>query len=169
MIPESLKSSLKEKVAAVDHPREMVVDVMFAIQEHYSHLTDEGVEETARLVDMSSLEVEQLATFYTFIYREPVGKYVIHVCDSVVCWMNGVETLKDYLVKKLGIQDGETTPDGLFTLLPVCCVGYCDRSPAILINKKVYGNLTPEKIDEIIEKLKAEALKNAEVGMRNAE
>ena len=85
----------------------------------------------------------------------------------VTAWF--AETIKDYLVKKLGLQDGETTPDGLFTLLPVCCVGYCDRSPAILINKKVYGNLTPEKIDEIIEKLKADALKNAEVGMRNAE
>ena len=109
------------------------------------------------------------ATFYTFIYREPVGKYVIHVCDSVVCWMNGFETLKDYLSKKLGIGDGETTPDGLFTLLPVCCVGYCDRSPAILVNKKVHGNLTTEKIDGIIGKLKAEALQNAEVGMRNAE
>jgi NADH-quinone oxidoreductase subunit E len=156
MIPESLKSSLKEKIATVDHPREMVVDVIFAIQEHYGHLTDEGVEETARLVGMSPLEVEQLATFYTFIYREPVGKYVIHVCDSVVCWMNGFESIKAYLSEKLGIQDGETTSDGLFTLLPVCCVGYCDRSPAILINKKVYGNLTNEKIDEILEKIKAE-------------
>jgi len=154
MLPDELKSALEAKVAAAEHPREMVVDVMFAIQAHYGHLTDEGVEETAQLVGMSALEVEQLATFYTFIYREPVGKYVIHVCDSVVCWMNGVETLKDYLSKKLGIGDGETSPDGLFTLLPVCCVGYCDRSPAILINKKVYGNLTTEKIDGIIEELR---------------
>jgi len=156
MLPEDLNNSLKAKVATVDHPREMVVDVMFAIQEHYGHLTDEGVVETAQFVSMSPLEVEQLATFYTFIYREPVGKYVIHVCDSVVCWMNGFETIKDYLSKKLGIADGETTPDGLFTLLPVCCVGYCDRSPAILINKKVYGPLTEEKLDEILEKLKTE-------------
>lgn len=151
MLPEDLKNSLKAKVAAVDHPREMVVDVIFAIQEHYGYLTDEGVEETARLVGMSPLEVEQLATFYTFIFREPVGKYVIHVCDSVVCWMNGFESIKAHLSEKLGIQDGETTTDGLFTLLPVCCVGYCDRSPAILINKKVYGNLTTGKIDKIIE------------------
>ena len=156
MLPEDLKKSLRAKVDAVDHPREMVVDVMFAIQEHYGHLTDEGVEETARLVGMSPLEVEQLATFYTFIYRESVGKYVIHVCDSVVCWMNGFEPIKAYLSEKLGIQDGETSSDGLFTLLPVCCVGYCDRSPAILINKKVYGNLTTEKIDRILEKLKTE-------------
>ena len=154
MLPEDLENALRAKVASVDHPREMVVDVIFAIQEHYGYLSDEGVEETARLVGMSPLEVEQLATFYTFIYREPVGKYVIHVCDSVVCWMNGFETIKDYLSKKLGIGDGKTTSDGLFTLLPVCCVGYCDRSPAILINKKVYGNLTTEKIDKIIEEFR---------------
>ena len=154
MLPEDLKNALIEKINKVHHPREMVVDVMFAVQEHYGYLTDEGVEETARLVGMSPLEVEQLATFYTFVYREPVGKYVIHVCDSVVCWMNGFESIKEYLSKKMGIQDGETTADGLFTLLPVCCVGYCDQSPAILINKKVYGNLTTEKIDAIIEELK---------------
>ena len=154
MLPDELINSLIEKINKVDHPREMVVDVIFAIQEHYGYLTDEGVEETARLVGMSPLEVEQLATFYTFIFREPVGKYVIHVCDSVVCWMNGFESIKAYLSDKLGIQDGETTSDGLFTLLPVCCVGYCDRSPDILINKKVYGNLTTGKIDEIIEGLR---------------
>ena len=154
MLPDELNKSLVEKISKVDHPREMVVDVIFAIQEHYGYLTDEGVEETARLVGMSPLEVEQLATFYTFIFREPVGKYVIHVCDSVVCWMNGFESIKAYLSDKLDIQDGETTSDGLFTLLPVCCVGYCDRSPAILINKKVYGNLTTGKIDEIIEGLR---------------
>jgi len=153
MLPDDLKNSLVEKIKGVEHPREMVVDVIFAIQEHYGYLTDEGVEETARLVGMSHLEVEQLATFYTSIYREPVGKYVIHVCDSVVCWMNGYETIKDYLSEKLAVGDGETTADGLFTLLPVCCVGYCDRSPAILINKKVYGNLTTDEIDRIIDEL----------------
>ncbi len=169
MIPAGLRQSLKEHIDRVDHPRELAVDVMFAIQDCYGYLTDEGVEETAQLLKMSPLEVEQLATFYTFIYREPVGKYVIHVCDSVVCWMDGYESIKDYLAKTLKIQAGETTPDGLFTLLPVCCVGYCDRSPAILINKKVYGDLTTEKIDGILEKLKAEALQNAEVGMRKSE
>jgi NADH-quinone oxidoreductase subunit E len=157
MIPQKLKMSLEKQVAGVDHPRELAVDVMFAIQEHYGYLTDEGVNETAQLLKMSSVEVEQLATFYTFIYREPVGKFVIHICDSVICWMDGYDSIKECLCKKLGIRMGETTPDGLFSLLPVCCIGYCDRSPAMLINRKVYGDLTAEKIDEILEKLKAEA------------
>jgi NADH-quinone oxidoreductase subunit E len=157
MLPAELKTSLAEHIASVDHPRELVVDIMFAIQDQFGYLSDAAVEEVAALLNMSNLEVEELATFYTFIYREPVGKYVIHVCDSVVCWIDGYESIRDYLCKKLGIEMGETTSDGLFTLLPVCCIGYCDRSPAILINKKVYGPLTPEKLDEILENLRAQA------------
>jgi NADH-quinone oxidoreductase subunit E len=157
MSKDKLKKSLEEKIAHADHPREMVVDVMLALQEHYGYLNDEAVEEVASLLGMSPLEVEELATFYTFIYREPVGKFVIHVCDSLICWMDGYESIKNYLCKKLDISVGGTSADGLFTLLPVCCIGYCDLSPAMLINRKVYGHLTPQKIDEILEKLKSEA------------
>ena len=157
MLPNELKESLEKQIAHADHPREMVVDVMLALQEYYGFLTDDAVEAVAALLGMSPLEVEQLATFYTFIYREPVGKYVIHVCDSVICWMDGFESIRDYLCKKLDIAVGDTSTDGLFTLLPVCCIGYCDLSPAMLINRKVYGHLTPQKIDEILEKLKSES------------
>ncbi len=130
---------------------------MFAVQDHYGYLSDEAIVEVAELLEMSPLEVEELATFYTFVYREPVGKYVIHICDSLVCWLDGYESIRDYLCRKLGIEMGETTTDGLFTLLPVCCIGYCDRAPAILINRKVYGPLTIDKLDQILEKLKAKA------------
>ena len=157
MLPNELKKSLEEKIAHADHPREMVVDVMLALQEHCGYLNDEAVETVAALLGMSTLEVEELATFYTFIYREPVGKYVIHVCDSVICWMDGFESIQDYLCRKLDIAVGATSADGLFTLLPVCCIGYCDLSPAMLINRKVYGHLTREKIDEILANLRSEA------------
>ena len=157
MLPEALKSSLQEMISSAEHPRELVVDVMLAFQDHYGFLSDEALEEAAVLLGMTPLEMDELATFYTFFYREPVGKYVIHVCDSVICWMDGYESIRDYLCGKLGIKMGETTPDGLFTLLPVCCIGYCDRSPAMLINRKVYGPLTSEKLDTILEELKTEA------------
>ena len=156
MIPRDLKESLLKQIASIDHPRELVVDVMFAVQDHYGYLSDEAVEEVADLLDMSPLEVEELATFYTFIYREPVGKYVIHLCDSVICWMEGHESLLGHLFRKLGINLGETTPDGMFSLLSVCCIGYCDRAPAVMINREVYGPLTFEKLDNILERLKAE-------------
>ena len=157
MLPEELIATLKKEISIAEHPRELVVDVMLAFQDHYGYLSDEALEEAAMLLDMTPLEMEELATFYTFLYREPVGKYVIHVCDSVICWMDGYESIRDYLSQKLGIKMGETTSDGLFTLLPVCCIGYCDRSPAILINRKVYGPLTIEKLDNILEELRTEA------------
>jgi len=158
VIPEALRENLETQVKDAAHPRELVVDVMMALQDHYGWLTDEAVAETAGLLGMTHMEVEEVATFYTFIYREKVGRYVIHVCDSLVCWLDGGYTsLRDYLIEKLNIGLGETTADGLFTLLPVCCIGYCDRSPAVLINKKAYGPLTPEKLDEILERLRKEA------------
>jgi NADH-quinone oxidoreductase subunit E len=156
MLPKDLRDRLESEIKSVEHPRELAVDVMFAIQDHYGYLSDEALAEAAGLLDMTPLELDELATFYTFTFREPVGRYVIHVCDSVVCWMNGYESVKEYLVRKLEIGLGGTTADGLFTLLPVCCIGYCDRSPAMLVNRRVHGSLTPEKIDEIIAKCRRE-------------
>jgi NADH-quinone oxidoreductase subunit E len=153
MLPKELLETLQAQISKVDHPRELVVDIMLAVQNHYGHLSDEALEESALLLGMTPLELEELATFYDFIYREPVGKFVIHVCDGVVCWMNGYEWVMDYLSKKLGIKPGETTEDGLFTILPTACIGYCDLSPAMLINGRAYGPLTPEKIDDILNKL----------------
>jgi NADH-quinone oxidoreductase subunit E len=159
MLPKELDERLRSRIAQVEHPRELVVDVMFALQEHYGYLTDEAVEEGAELLGMTPLEIEELATFYDFVYREPVGKYVLHVCDGVVCWMNGYERIRDYLCRKLGIRVGETTQDGLFTILPTACIGYCDLSPAVLINRRAYGPLTPERIDQILENLRERAKK----------
>ena len=154
MLPNELKDRLQKQIESVEHSRELVIDVLTAVQEHYGYLSDTAVDEAAGLLGLTDLEIDELATFYTFLYREPVGKYVIHVCDSVICWLEGEEKLADHLCRKLGIRMGETTEDGLFTLLPVCCIGYCDRSPAILVNRKVHGPLTVEKLDRLIEELR---------------
>ena len=156
MLPRELLEKLQGEIANSVQSREMAIDVMFALQNHYGYLSDEALEEGARLLSMTPLELEELATFYDFIYREPVGKYVIHICDGVVCWMNGYPVVLDYLFKKLGIGLGETTKDGLFTILPTACIGYCDLSPAVLINGRPYGPLTPEKINALIERFKGE-------------
>jgi len=156
MLPETVKTELERRIAEADHPKELVVDVMMACQAAFGYLSDEAVAIAAGMLDMTPLEIEELATFYNYIYREPVGRYVIHICDSVVCWMAGYVPLRDYLSQKLGIEMGGTTPDGRFTLLPACCLGYCDRAPAMMINKRVYGFLTPEKIDAIIDELSSE-------------
>jgi NADH-quinone oxidoreductase subunit E len=157
MLPEPLHDRLRKKIAEADHPRELVVDVMYAVQSHYGYLSDEAVFQVAELMGMTPLEVEELATFYDFIYRDPVGSFVIHVCDGVVCWMSHQAfSIFDYLLEKLGVTAGETTSDGLFTVLPTACFGYCDHAPAVLVNGRPYGPLTPEKIDEILEKLREE-------------
>ena len=156
MLPEALRDSLTAHISSVEHPRELTVDVMFALQNHYGYLSDEALEEAAGLLQMSPLELEELATFYDFIYREPVGKHVIHVCDGVVCWMNGYPSVLEHLFKKLAIRPGETTEDRLFTILPTACIGYCDLSPAVLINGRPYGPLTPEKVDELLKRFRGE-------------
>jgi len=124
MLPKELLDHLQQQISSVDHPRELAVDIMLASQNHYGYLNDEALEEVARLLGMTPLELEELATFYDFIYREPVGRFVIHVCDGVVCWMNGYDSVLDYLVRKLGIRPGETTQNGFFTLLPTPCIDY---------------------------------------------
>ena len=153
MIPEEMRDQLEKQIAGSEQPREQAVNVIYALQKYYGHLSDEAVREACELLGMTALEIDELATFYDFIYREPVGRYVIHVCDSTICWMLGHESVMDYLCKKLGIAVGGTTTDGLFTILPVCCVGYCDQAPVILINGKPYGHLTPESVDQLIENL----------------
>jgi len=157
MLPDALKESLARKISEAEYAREKAIDVMYEIQEHFGYMSDEAVCEAAELLGVTPVELEEIATFYDFIFREPVGKYVIHICDSAMCWLNGYESILDHLLSRLNIKMGETTADGLFTLLPVCCIGYCDRAPAMLINRKVYGNLTAEKIDAIFDKLADEA------------
>jgi NADH-quinone oxidoreductase subunit E len=156
MLPKEVQEKLQNEIAGAENPREMAIDVMFVLQNHYGYLSDEALEEGAGLLGMTPLELQELATFYDFIYREPVGRYIIHICDGVVCWMNGYPSVLQYLFQKLGIGPGETTEDGLFTILPTACIGYCDLSPAVLINGRPHGPLTPEKIDALVEKFKGE-------------
>ncbi len=155
MMPEALRTSLQARVAAAVTPREAAVDVMKELQAHYGWLTDEAVGEAARLLGLSELQVEELATFYEMIYRRPVGKKVIHVCDSISCWCACCEEIMRHLKERLGVEPGGTSADGMFTLLPCCCMGMCGDSPAMSVNGTPYGKLTPELVDEILARERA--------------
>jgi NADH-quinone oxidoreductase subunit E len=157
MIPPELREQLIARIKRAEDPREQAINTMFLVQRHYGYFTDEGVQEAADLLGMTPLELEELATFYDFIYREPVGRYVLHVCDGVVCWMFHEGSLFDYMCQKLEVCAGQVSADGLFTVLPTACIGYCDHAPAMIVNGRFYGSLTPEKIDEILEKLRTES------------
>jgi NADH-quinone oxidoreductase subunit E len=152
MLPETLKTELQQRVATAVTNREAAVDVMKEIQGYYGWLTDEGVREAAEILGLSPLQVEELASFYELIYRRPVGRKVVHVCDSVSCWSVGSYTLLDRIGDALGVREGETTADGTFTLLPCNCLGMCGDGPAVMIGTALYGNLTPEKALAILEK-----------------
>jgi len=151
VIPEELKKELKARVASAVTPREAAVDVMKDLQRHYGWLTDEGVEEAAEIIGLSPLQVEEIATFYEMIYRRPVGKMVIHLCDSISCWAVGSETLLEQLAKRLGVEPGGTTADGMVTLLPCSCLGNCGNGPAMMMGDAIFEKLTLEKVMEILE------------------
>jgi NADH-quinone oxidoreductase subunit E len=153
MNAESLHNELAARVAAAITPREAAVDVMKELQRHYGWLTDAAVHEAAELLGLSPLQVEELATFYEMIYRRPVGKKVLHVCDSISCWAVGCETLLAHLARSLGVEPGETTQDGIFTLLPCACLGMCGDGPAMMVGETLYGKVTPEKADEILKSM----------------
>jgi NADH-quinone oxidoreductase subunit E len=151
MIPDQLKNTLEQRVSAAVTPREAAVEVMKDLQRHYGWLTDEAVTEAAEILGLTPVQVEELATFYEMIYRRPVGKRVIHVCDSISCWAMGGESLLQQLASHLGIAVGETTGEGMFTLLPCCCLGNCGESPTMMVGDNIYGQLTLEKALEVLQ------------------
>ncbi len=120
------------------------------------------MEEVAAVLELSVDQVEEVASFYTMYYKQPVGTYVMEVCKTVPCSILGADEIIDYISQKLGIQPGETTPDGMFTLFRVECLAACHRAPVMQLNHRYYQDLTPAKIDGLIEaarslQLRAEA------------
>ena len=151
LLPKPEVEKLRARAAEIDHPHEMIVDVLRAIQDHHGWVPDEGVQLTAAILGVTPVEVDELATFYDKIYRRPVGRKVIHVCDSVCCWATGTDKIVEHLRQKLGIDPGQTSADGMFTLLPTCCLGVCGDAPAMMIGLTTYGPLTVEDVDRILD------------------
>jgi len=125
-------------------------DVLHLAQETFGHISPEVEEYVAGLMDLPVNYVHQVVSFYTLYLRKPVGKYHLMLCDNVSCMICGAGALVEHLKKKLGIEVGETTADGKFTLWTVECLGACEMAPVIMINDRYYGNLTPEKLDELL-------------------
>ncbi|MEJ2198386.1 MAG: NADH-quinone oxidoreductase subunit NuoE [Desulfuromonadales bacterium] len=156
LLPQQQIDSFKARADAIAHPHELIVDLLRAIQSHYGWVPDDGVLLTAETLGVLPVEVEEVATFYDKIFRRQVGRRVIHVCDSICCWVTGAEMIAEHLQKSLEIGLGETSADGMFTLLPTCCLGACGDAPAMMIGLTTYGHLTPEKIDRILSDVRAE-------------
>ncbi len=130
------------------------VDALNVIQRHRGWVSDEALKDVAAMLEMTAEELDAVATFYSFIFRKPVGRHVILVCDSISCWVMGYNPLLDILKIRFDIAFGETTKDKRFTLLPISCLGACDRAPAMMVDEDLYGPVTPEMMAEILEKYK---------------
>ncbi|MCB0699881.1 MAG: NAD(P)H-dependent oxidoreductase subunit E [Chitinophagales bacterium] len=135
-----------------------VIPVLHIAQEEFDGWLDVSVMDyVAELLNITPIEVYEVATFYTMFNLKPVGKYVLEVCQTGPCMLNGSDGIIQYIKDKLGIQAGETTPDGLFTLKPAECLGACGYAPMMQLGKTYREFLTKEKIDEIIDELRAAA------------
>jgi NADH-quinone oxidoreductase subunit E len=130
------------------------IDAMKIVQRHRGWVSDESVRDIAELLEMSPADLDGVATFYNLIFRKPVGRHVVMLCNSVTCWILGYERMREHLISRLGIQFGETTPDDRFTLLPIVCLGACDHAPAMLVDNELHTDLSPDRIDEVLEAYK---------------
>ena len=149
--PEEIKA-IEDGIKKEETPRSTCIAAMNFIQTQRGYVSDENLTDLAPMLGMSVSGLESVATFYSLIFRKPVGKHVILLCDSVSCWILGKDRVLDHLRRRLGIDLGQTTADNRFTLLTIPCLGACDRAPAMMIDKTLYGPLTPESIDGILSK-----------------
>jgi NADH-quinone oxidoreductase subunit E len=151
--PEELRE-IEAEFPHYPNKQAVCIDAMKIVQKHRGWVSDENLKDIAELLGMSVDELDGVATFYNLIFRKPVGRHVIMVCDSVSCWVMGYERLRKELKNRLGIQMGETTTDGRFTLLPIVCLGACDRAPAMTVDEDLHLNVDPQKLDSVLEKYK---------------
>jgi NADH-quinone oxidoreductase subunit E len=126
------------------------IEALKIVQKHDRWVSDEAIQELADLIGMPAAELDSVATFFNLIYRRPVGRHVILLCDSVSCWLMGCNEIRAQLVDRLGIDYGQTTKDNRFTLLPMACLGTCDRAPAMMIDEQLHRDLTAESLDKIL-------------------
>ncbi len=153
MLTNEEKNAIKEELAHCGGmPHSVSVEALLAIQQRRGWVSDESLRDAAAMLSMTPAELDAVATFYSFIFRKPVGRHVITLCDSMVCWSLGLNPLYEKLSAQLGIGYGGTTSDKRFTLLPAACLGACDRAPAMMVDDVLHGPVTPEMVAGILER-----------------
>ncbi len=139
-----------------DQKRSAVLGALYLVQEQEGYLTASGMRHVAGILGMTAAEVEDVSTYYVMFFRERVGKYVLQVCRTLSCALNGAERVTEALSEKLGIKPGETDPSGMFTLLEFECLGACDRAPIVMVNNEHWHEqATAESCSKLVDDLKA--------------
>ncbi len=131
--------------------RSALMPILQEIQRKYRHISDYAMQEVARLLDIHPVEVYSVVTFYAFLKEKELGRFVIRLCQTISCDMDGKDKVARQLRNELGVDFGQTTPDGRFTLEWANCLGMCDQGPAMLVNDQVFTRVSPEKVHDILE------------------
>lgn len=153
-LSEEEVKAIKHEMTLYEDPGAAAIDALKIVQDHRGWVSDDALYAAAQVLDVSPSRLEGVATFYNLIFRHPVGRHVIMICDSISCFLTGYEEIVSHLKTSLGINFGETTEDGRFTLLPICCLGNCHNGPAMRVGENYHGQLTPERVDEILAEYK---------------
>jgi NADH-quinone oxidoreductase subunit E len=151
--PEA-RAEIEHAVGHYPDPRAASIDALKIVQKELGWVPDGAIPAIADVLGIPASDVEGVATFYSLIFRQQVGRNVIKLCDSMVCYVNGHEQVLDAIKQEIGIGLGETTADGRFTLLPICCLGNCDKGSTMMVNDDTHGGLTPENVVSLLEQYK---------------
>jgi NADH-quinone oxidoreductase subunit E len=141
--------AIEAKISHLPDRESAAIEALQIIQSARGWISDESLHAAAELLGMSDAALDSIATFYNLLYRQPVGEHVVMVCDSVSCFVMDGDKLRDRVSSALGIGLGETTADGQFTLLPIVCLGACDRAPVILIDDQLFGAGQLDDLDAV--------------------
>lgn len=151
-----LDATLRQEIAAVaqhaEYKRAAGTDALKLVQKRFGFVSDHHLAEVAALLEMTPAELDAVATFYNLIFRRPVGRHVILLCDSVACWVMGATAARAHLCERLKVNPGETTEDGRFTLLPIVCLGDCDHAPVMMVDEDQHGDLNAARLDAILDR-----------------
>jgi NADH-quinone oxidoreductase subunit E len=154
MLTVEERQEIEAEFSRYPNKRAVSIDALKIIQRHRGWVSDESLRDLGKLLEMTPDELDGVATFYNLVFRKPVGRHVVLVCDSVSCWIMGCESLCKRLAMQLGVSLGGTTSDGRFTVLPIVCLGACDHAPTLMVDNDLHGDVQPEKLDELLERYK---------------
>lgn len=150
-LSDSERRAIEHEKTHYEDPRAASIEALKIVQKARGWVPDGAIHAVAEVLEIPASDVEGVATFYSQIFRQPVGRHLIRLCDSMVCYINGHEAIQSALQRELGIGLGETSADGRFTLLPVCCLGNCDKAPTLMIDDDTYSHLDATNVAKLLE------------------
>ena len=154
MFSDALKQEILGLQKQFPESRSALIPALWRVQGELGYISSEACEEMAALFDCSAAHVKEVLSFYTMFYQKPMGKHQIRVCKTLSCWLLGAEKVTERLKQKLGVELGEVTPEGKYSLEVVECLGACDLAPVVHVNETQYGKVTPEAAEKLIQELK---------------